>query len=190
MEGGERVMAAHVGQRDGPMPGKVLHGVCGRVKCVHLWRLNLKTRFHPFPQLPLTNLPFAHLPFSQLALPHGRVGIVQAGHVIGQQRVSGVEGHEERVVSVAGGHDVGSGVLAEGPQGRGVGADVRRHSCDSSGWAVIMLTHVGVGCHLSFTHPDLMRGTGGFRSSFGISFSFPLSFPLSFPFPLSLLLFP
>lgn len=154
--------AGHGGQRDGPMPGKVLHGVCRRVECVHLWRLNLETWFHPFPQLPLANLPLTHLTLPQLALPHGRVGVVQAGHVVGQQRVGGVEGHEEGVVSVGGRHDVRAGVLAERAQGGGVGADVRRHSCDCSGGAVEGWPHVGGAGHLRFTHPAFMGGTGGF----------------------------
>lgn len=68
--------AGHGGQRDGPVASKVFHGVCGRVECVHLWRLDLKTRFHPFPQLPLTDLPLAHLPLSKLTLPHGWVSVV------------------------------------------------------------------------------------------------------------------
>lgn len=114
MKGGERVRAGHGGQRDGPMASKVLHGVCGRVECFHLWRLDLKTGFHSFPQLPLTNLSLTHFPLSQLAFPHGRVSVVETGHVIGQQRVCRVERHKERVVSIGGGHNVGPGVLAEG----------------------------------------------------------------------------
>lgn len=182
--------ASHGGQRDGPMPGKVLHGVCGRVECVHLWRLNLKTGFHSFSQLPLTNLPLTHLPLSQLALPYCRVSIVQAGHMIGQQRVCRIEGHKEGVVSIGGGHDMGPGVLAEGAQGRGVGPDVWRHSCNRGGRAVKGWTHVSGTGHLRFAHSALVRGTGGFRSSLCFLFSFPLSFSLFFPLPLSLLLFP
>lgn len=154
--------AGHRGQRDGPMPGKVLHGVCRRVECVHLWRFNLKTRFHSFSKLPLPNLPLAHLTLSQLAFPHGRVSIVQAGHVISQQWVCWVKGHKEGVVSISGRHDVGSSVLAECSQGRGVRADVWRHSCNSSGGAVKRRTHVGRASHLRFTHSAFMRGTGGF----------------------------
>lgn len=82
--------------------------------------------------------------------------------MIGQQRVGRVEGHKEGVVSIGGGHDVGSSVLAEGAQGGRVGADVRRHSCDSSGGAVEGRTHVGRTSHLRFAHSALMSGTGGF----------------------------
>lgn len=189
MERCEMVRASHGGQRDGTMPGKVLHWVCRRVECVHLWRFNLKSRFHPFPQFPLANFPLTHLPLSQLALPHGWVSVIQAGHVIGQQRVRRVEGHKERVVSIGGGHDVGASVLAEGAQGRGIRANVGRHSCNRSGGAVKGRTHVGRAGHLRFTHSAFMRGTRGFRSSLCFLFSFPLPFSLFFPLPLSLLLF-
>lgn len=82
--------------------------------------------------------------------------------MIGQQRVCGVKGHEEGVVSIGGGHDVGSGVLAEGAQGRGVGADVWRHSCNRSWGAVEGWTHVSGTGHLRFTHSAFVSGTGGF----------------------------
>lgn len=154
--------AGHGGQRDGPVPGKVLHGVCGRVECVHFRRLNLKTWLHSFPQLTLTNLSLPHLTLPQLAFPHARVGVIQTGHVIGQQRVSRVEGHKEGVVSIGGGHDVWPSVLAEGAQGRGVGADVRRHSCNCSGGAVEGRAHMGGACHLRFTHSAVVGRTGGF----------------------------
>lgn len=114
MKGCERMRAGHGGQSYGPMPGKVLHRVCRRVECVHLWRLDFETGFHPFPKLSLTDFPLAHFPLSQLALSHGRVGVVQARHVVSQQWVCRVEGDKEGVVSVGGGHDVGPGVLAEG----------------------------------------------------------------------------
>lgn len=82
--------------------------------------------------------------------------------MIGQQGVCGVEGHKERVVSIGGGHDVGSCILAEGSQGRSVGADIRRHSCNRGGGTIVGRTHVGGACHLRFTHSAVMGGTRGF----------------------------
>lgn len=159
---GEGVRPGHGGQRDGAVPGEVLHGICGRVERVHLRRLHLEAGLHPLPQLPLPDLPLAHLPLPELALPHGRVGVVQAGHVIGQERVCGVERHEERVVPVGGGHDVGPRVLAEGAQGRGVGPDVRRHGRDGGGRPVEGRSHVGGAGQMRLTHSLLVRGTGSF----------------------------
>lgn len=144
------------------MPREVLHGVRGGVERVHFWGFDLESRLHPFPKLPLPDLPLAHFPLSQLPLPHGRVGVVEAGDVIGQQRVGGVQGHEEGVVSIGGGHDMGSGILAEGAQGRGVRTDVWRHGCDRCGWAIEGWAHVSWPGHLRFRHSAFMRGTGGF----------------------------
>lgn len=144
------------------MSGEVLHGVCGGVERVHFWGFDFESRFHSFPQLPLTDLSFAHFPLSQLALPHGGVGVVQAGHVIGQQWVSGVQRHKEGVVSIGGRHDVGSGVFAERAKGGGVGSNIRRHGCNCCGGAVEGWAHMSWASHRRFSHSALMRGTGGF----------------------------
>lgn len=156
VKGGERVRAGHGRQGEGPVPGEVLHGIRGRVEGVHFWRLDFEAWLHPLPQLPLADLPLPHFPLSQLPLPHGRVGVVQAGHVVGQQWVGGVEGDEERVVSVGGGHDVRPGVFAEGAQGGRVGPDVRRHGCNRSRRAVEWGPHVGGAGHRGLSHPAFM----------------------------------
>lgn len=159
MQRGEGVWSGHGRQRDGAVAGKVLHGISGRVERVHLRRLHLEAGLHPLPQLPLANLPLAHLPLSELALPHGWVGVVQAGHVVRQQRVGRVQRHEERVVPVGGRHDVGARVLAESAQGGGVGPDVGRHGRDGGRRAIEGRPHVG---QLRLPHSGLMRGAGSF----------------------------
>lgn len=171
------------------MPCKVLHGVSGGVQCVHFRRFDLKTRLHPLPQLPLPDLPLPDFPFSQFALPHGGVSVVQAGHVVGQQRVRRVEGHKEGVVSVCGRHDVGAGILAEGAQGGGVWTDVGRHSCDSGGWPIERWSHVSRSGHLRLPNPSLMRGTGSLRGSLSLLLSLSLPLSLLLSLPLSFLLF-
>lgn len=115
VEGGERVRPRRGWDSQCPVPGEMLHGVGGRVKSIQLRGLHLEAGLHPLPQLPLADLPLADLPLPQLPLADGGVHVVEAGHVVGQQWVRGVEGHEKRVVSVGGGHDVGPRVLAQRP---------------------------------------------------------------------------
>lgn len=82
--------------------------------------------------------------------------------MIGQQWVSGVQRDKEGVVSIGGRHNVGSGVLAEGAKGRGVGPNIRRHSCNCCGGAVEGWAHMSRASHGRFNHSAFMRGTGGF----------------------------
>lgn len=96
------------------MPCKVLHGVSGGVQCVHFRGFDLKAWLHPLPQLSFPDLSLPNLALSQFTFSHGWISIVQAGHVVGQQRVRGVEGHKEGMVSVCRRHDMGPGVFAEG----------------------------------------------------------------------------
>lgn len=176
--------ASHGWETDGPVSGKVLHGVGGRMQTVQLWRLDLKARLHPLhSKLPLTNLSFPDLPLSQLPLTHAGVCVVEARQVVRQERVCRVERDKKGMVAVGGRHDVGSGVFAERAQGRGVRTDVRGHSGDCGGWWIERCPHMSRSCHRGFTHATLVRRTGSFSSSLSLllSLSFPLSFFFSFP---------
>lgn len=133
MERRKRVGASGRGDGEGTVPGEVLHGVGGRVQGVQLRGLHLEARLHPLPQLPLPELPLSDLTLPQLPLTDGGVDVVEARHVVGQQRVGGVEGHVEGVVAVGGRHDVGPGVLAQSPEGRCVGPNVGGHGRDGGG---------------------------------------------------------
>lgn len=95
------------------VPGKMLHGVGGRVQRIELRGLHLEARFHPLSQLPLPDLSLPDLPLPQLSFPDGGIHVVEAGHVVGQERVGGVEGDEEGMVTVCRRHDVRTGVFAQ-----------------------------------------------------------------------------
>lgn len=115
MEGSKGMRSCRWGNSQCTVPGEMLHGVSSWVQSIQLRGLHLEARLHPLPQLPLPDLPLPDLPLSQLSLPDGGIHVVEPGHVVGQQGVGGVEGHEEGVVAVGGGHDVGPGVLAQCP---------------------------------------------------------------------------
>lgn len=85
-------MASHVLETNRPVPCKVLHGVSGRMQAVHFWRFDLEARLHPLhSHLPLSDLPLPHLSLPQLTLTHAGVCVVEAGHMVGQEWVCGVE---------------------------------------------------------------------------------------------------
>lgn len=182
--------ASHVLEPNGPVSGKVLHGVGGRMQAVQFWRFDLEAWLHPLhSHLPLTDLPFPHLSLPQLTLTHAGVCIVQAMHLIGQERVCGVERDEEGMISVVGGHDVGTSVFAELAQGRRVRADVRGHSGNGGGWWIKRCPHMSRSRHRWLTHATLVRRTGRFSSSLSLLLSFPFPFPFFFSFPLLFFLF-
>lgn len=150
--------AGHGRETNRSVPGEVLHRVGGRMHAFQFRRFDFESRLHPFhPHLPL-----ADLPLSDLTLTHVGVGIIQAGHVVGQERVCGIERDEEGMVAVGGGHDVGPGVFTERVQGGRVGADVRGHGGDG-GWGRIKgRSHVSRSCHLRISHATLVGRTGCF----------------------------
>lgn len=102
VEGSKRVRSCSRRYREGTVPSKVLHRVGGWVQGIQLGGLHLKARLHPLPELPLPDLPLPDLPLSELPLPDGGIHVVEAGHVIGQEGIRGVEGNKERVVAVGG----------------------------------------------------------------------------------------
>lgn len=142
MERGKRVGASCRRDGEGTVPGKMLHGVGGWVQGVQLWGLHLKAWLHPLPQFPLPDLALSDLTLSELALPDGGVNIVQAGHVVGQQGVSGVKGHVEGVVAVGGGHDMRPSIFAQCPEGRCVRPNIRGHSGNGGRWWLEGGSHV------------------------------------------------
>lgn len=177
--------AGHGGETNRSVPGKVLHWVGGRMQALQFRRFDFEAWLHPFhPHLPL-----AELPLSELALAHVGVGVIQAGHVVGQEGVCGIERNEEGMVAVGGGHDVGPGVFPERVQGGRVGANVWWHGGDGGGGRIEGCSHVSRTCHLRISHATLMGRTGRFSSSLRFLFSLPLpiSFLLPFPFFLFLL---
>lgn len=161
------------------VPGKMLHGVRGRVQRVELRGLHLEAGLHPLPQLPLPDLSLPDLPLPQLPFPDGGVHVVEAGHVVGQERVGGVQGDEEGMVPVRWRHDVRTGVLAQRPQGRCVRADVGRDGSDGRRRGLKRRPHVCRPAELRLPEAAFVGGAGYLlRSSF--CFSFTLTFPLSF----------
>lgn len=117
----------YVGKGDCSVPSKVLHGVGRGVQGLQVRRLHLKSRLHPFAELPLSEVP-------QLTFSEARFGAVQTRHVVSQQRIAGAQRHVERVVAVGRRHDVGPCVFTEGAQGGSVGADVGLNSRHGGGW--------------------------------------------------------
>ena len=160
VEGGEGVVSRHGRQRDGAVPGEVLHGVGGGVEALQLGGFDLEPGLHPLPELALPELPLPQLPLPELA--HAGVGRVQAGHVVGQERVGRAERDEEGVVPVGGGHDVGAGVLAERAQRGRVRPDVGRHRRDGGGRGLEGRTHVGGARHLGPVQSAVVGRAGRF----------------------------
>lgn len=142
VERGKGVGASCRRDGEGAVPGKMLHGVGGWVQGVQLWWLHLKAWLHPLPQFSLPDLPLPDLSLSELPLPDGRVNIVEARHVVGQQGVSGIKGHVEGVVAVGGRHDMGPSVFTQCPEGRCVRPDVRGHSGNCGWWWLEGGSHV------------------------------------------------
>lgn len=155
MESSEGMMSCHLWKGNGSMPCKMLHRIGTWVQTFQLGGLNLVARLHPVPQLPLPNLSVAHLALPQLALPHAWVCVVQAWHVVSQQGVCRVQGHEEGVIAVGGRHDVRASVLAQGAQGRGVWPDVWRYGSDGRRGRLEGRPHVRP-THLRISHPPIM----------------------------------
>lgn len=149
MEGCKRVRRpGYVGQSDGSVPGKVLHGVGRGVKSIQVGGLDLEAGLHPLAELPLSEVP-------QLALPEARLSAVQARHVVRQQGVTWPQGNIEGVVAVGGRHDMGSGVFTQGAQGGCIGADVGGHGCYGGGRLL------EGGASVTFTHTTVVGGARG-----------------------------
>lgn len=142
------------------VPGKMLHGVRGRVQRVELRGLHLEAGLHPLPQLPLPDLSLPDLPLPQLPFPDGGVHVVEAGHVVGQERVGGVQGDEEGMVPVRWRHDVRTGVLAQRPQGRCVRADVGRDGSDGRRRGLKRRPHVCRPAELRLPEAAFVGGAG------------------------------
>lgn len=84
------------------VPGKMLHGVGSWVQCIEFGWFHLKAWFHPLSQLPFPDLTLPDLALPELPFPDGGVHIIEAGHVVGQERIGGVKGNKEWVVAVCG----------------------------------------------------------------------------------------
>lgn len=109
--------------------GSSWHGM----ELLQLSRLDFKPRLEALTQVSVPQVSLTGFPLPQLPLPCGWVAAVDGWHVVAQQAwVDGTQRHVERVVAVAGGHNMGPGVFAERAQGRGVGAQVGGHSRHSA----------------------------------------------------------
>lgn len=92
-------------------------------------------------------------------LPEAGIGTVQARHVVRQQGIAGTQRHVEGVVAIGGGHDVRTGIVAEGAQGRRVWANVGLNCRHGGGRLLERRAPVAMSRHLNFIHATVVRGT-------------------------------
>lgn len=101
--------------------GSSWHGV----ELLQLGWLDFKAGLETFTQVPVPQVSFTGFPLPQLPLPRRWITAVDGWDVVSQQAwVNRTKRHIERVVAVAGGHDMGPGIFAEGAQSWGVRTQV------------------------------------------------------------------